>query len=205
MIWRENTLVSPGKKSLYGERMCTGYRVWDPHRSKLAALIALDPSIDFTSNMRVLYLGAGHGTTVSHLADYTEVVYAVEIAPRPFRHLLYLCHRMENIIPFLADAMNPGSYAPFMEGVHLIYQDVAHPDQAEIALRNCRFLLPGGMLILMLKTACVDSTRPPNEVFAESVDRLTSGYRILRTHWLHPFFPDHAAILGTVDHPPDID
>jgi rRNA 2'-O-methyltransferase fibrillarin (EC 2.1.1.-) len=108
---------------------------------------------------------------------------------------------MENLIPLMADALNPVSYAPFVEGVHLLYQDVAHPDQAEIALRNRPFLLPGGMLILMLKTACVDSSRPPEEIFCESAERLGRGYRILRTHWLDPFFPDHAAILATRDPP----
>jgi fibrillarin-like pre-rRNA processing protein len=203
MMWQNGTLLSPGKKSRFGERMCAGHRVWDPRRSKLAALITRDPAIDFSPGMRALYLGAGHGTTASFLADYLEIVYAVEIAPRPFQDLLRLCRKMENIIPLMADAMNPASYAPLVEGVHLIYQDVAHPDQAEIAVRNRRFLLPGGMLILMLKTACVDSSRPPEEVFSESTALLGHGYRILRTHWLNPFFPDHAAILAIADHPSD--
>jgi fibrillarin-like pre-rRNA processing protein len=203
MMWHNGTLLSPGNKSRYGERMCAGHRVWDPRRSKLAALISRDPAIDLSPGMRALYLGAGHGTTVSYLADYMEVVYAVEIAPRPFQDLLRLCHKVENVIPLMADATNPASYAPIVEGVHLLYQDVSHPAQAEIAVRNRRFLLPGGMLILMLKTACVDSTRPPEEVFSESTALLGRGYRILRTHWLDPFFPDHAAILATADHLPD--
>jgi fibrillarin-like pre-rRNA processing protein len=201
MIWQDGILVSPGKESLYGERLYNGHRVWDPQRSKLAALITKDSAIDFPRGMQALYLGAGHGTTCSHLADYVEVVYAVEIAPRPFQDLLRVCQKKENIIPFLADAADPGSYAPFVERVDLLYQDVANPDQAEIALRNRFFLRQGGMLILMLKTACVDSTRPPKEVFSEAYASLTTGYRILRTHWLDPYFPDHAAIIAQV---PDV-
>ncbi len=199
MIRVQGMLVSPGRKSLYGERLCGGYRIWDPRRSKLAALINREPAIDFSREMRALYLGAGHGTTVSHLADYLEVVYAVEIAPRPFQDLLRLCDRLENIIPLMADAGDPASYAPLVEKVHLIYQDVAHPAQAEIAIRNCEFLLPGGTLILMLKTASVNSTRLPEEVCSDTLDRLAQTYRILSTHWLNPFFSDHAAILATVD------
>jgi fibrillarin-like pre-rRNA processing protein len=201
MRWQEGDLVSPGKKSLYGERMRDGFRVWDPRRSKLAALITRDPALDFSPAMRALYLGAGHGTTLSHLADYLEVVYAVEIAPRPFQDLLRLCREKENIIPFLADAANPAVYAPFVEEVDLLYQDVAHPAQAEIALRNRCFLRQGGMLILMAKTACVDSTRSPEEVFAAMVESLSPGYRILRTHWLGPQFPSHAAIIATLYYP----
>ncbi|MDD1678460.1 MAG: fibrillarin-like rRNA/tRNA 2'-O-methyltransferase [Methanomicrobiales archaeon] len=203
MKWLEGNLVSPGGKSLYGERMCAGYRVWDPRRSKLAALIVKDPDLDFTPEMQALYLGGGHGTTVSHLADYLEVVYAVEIAPRPFQDLLRLSRGQENIIPLMADAGDPAFYAPFVERVDLLYQDVAHPSQAEIALRNRYFLKPGGTLILMLKTACVDSTMPPEQVFTEAVGKLQHGYRIVRTHWLDPYFPAHAAIVAMVSSTPD--
>jgi len=40
MIWIGNVLVSPGEAGVYGERTLDGYRVWDPYRSKLAALYA---------------------------------------------------------------------------------------------------------------------------------------------------------------------
>jgi fibrillarin-like pre-rRNA processing protein len=198
MNGRERDPASSMTEGLTCGRAEDGDFIMDARRSKLAALITKDPAIDFSSGMRTLYLGAGHGSTVLYLAEYMEVVYAVEIAPWPFRDLLNLAGQKKNIIPLLADAANPASYAPIVERVHLLYQDVAHPSQAEIALRNRDFLLPGGLLILMLKTACVDSTRSPEEVFSESVQLLNRGYRILRTHWLHPRFPAHAAILATV-------
>jgi fibrillarin-like pre-rRNA processing protein len=196
MKWVDGKLVSPIKKTLYGEQLFQGNRTWDPRRSKLAALIARDPLLDFTPEMRVLYLGAGHGATVSHLAGYVEVVYAIEIAARPFQDLLRISREVPNCIPLMADATDPASYAPFVEQVDLLYQDVAHPAQTEIALRNRMFLRPGGLLVLMLKTACVDSTRPPEEVFSQAMEALSAGYRILRTFWLSPHFPDHAAILA---------
>ena len=62
--------------------------------------------------MRVLYLGAANGTTVSHVADYVDVVYAVEFAPRPMQDLLEVCRRRRNIIPIMADAARPEQYAP---------------------------------------------------------------------------------------------
>ena len=73
---------------MYGERTRGGYRVWDPRRSKFSALAHLDPTFDLAPGTRVLYLGAANGTTVSHVADYAEVVYAVEFAPRPMQDLL---------------------------------------------------------------------------------------------------------------------
>lgn len=80
------TIVSVGEGGVYGERMLNGCRVWDPHRSKLPAAVINGAPLDLTADMRVLYLGAANGTTVSHVADYVETVYAVEFAPpRPMQ------------------------------------------------------------------------------------------------------------------------
>jgi fibrillarin-like pre-rRNA processing protein len=145
--------------------------------------------------MRILYLGA-NGTTVSHVADYVDVVYAVEFAPRPMQDLLEVCRRRRNIIPIMADAARPEQYAPLVESVDLLYQDVAQPDQAAIVLRNCVFLKPGGMVILMLKTRSVDIRKEPAEVFQDTIDSLTSAGLIVRdSKWLAPFHADHAGIV----------
>jgi fibrillarin-like pre-rRNA processing protein len=146
--------------------------------------------------MRVLYLGAANGTTVSHVSDYVEVVYAVEFAPRPMQDLLEVCRRRRNIIPLMADAARPEQYAPLVESVDLLYQDVAQPDQAAILLRNYVFLKPGGALILMLKTRSVDVRKDPIDVFCDTIDILTlSGLIVKESKWLAPFHADHAAIV----------
>ena len=120
--------MSQGSSGVYGERSLQGYRVWDPYRSKLAALYYLSEGIDLTSDLRVLYLGAAHGTTASHVADYVDTVYAVEFSPKPMRDLLEVAERRKNIIPIMADAGDPSAYAPLVEEVDLIYQDVAQRD-----------------------------------------------------------------------------
>lgn len=196
MIWIDGTLVSPGEGGVYGERMLKGYRVWDPFRSKFAALCMLRREIELGREMRVLYLGAAHGTTVSHFADYVEVVYAVENAPRPMKHLLEVAGKMENVVPIMADARRPDEYAAFMEEVDLLYQDVAAPEQIGIALRNRIFLRKGGHLILMLKAPCIDSSLKPEEVLQDTMGALHSGYEVNEVIWLSPYYPDHAAILG---------
>ena len=196
MIWIDGVLVSQGEGGVYHERMLGGARVWDPHRSKLSALYYSGKGVELTSGMRVLYLGAANGTTVSHIADYVEVVYAVEFAPRPMQDLLEVCRRRRNIIPVMADAGRPEQYAPLVESVDLLYQDVAQPDQAAIVLRNCVFLKPGGILILMLKTRSVDVRKQPGEVFRDTIDLLTSnGLGVKESEWLTPFHVDHAAIV----------
>ncbi len=196
MIWKGDVLVSNGEGGVYNERMLGGTRVWDPYRSKLAALYYIGTGIDLNAKMRVLYLGAANGTTVSHVADYTEVVYAVEFAPRPMQDLLEVSRRRKNIVPIMGDASRPERYAPLVESVDLIYQDVAQPDQAAIALRNCIFLKAGGRLILMLKTRSVDVRRDPGEVFRDTLAVLTAaGMHIEESTWLVPYHNDHAAIV----------
>jgi fibrillarin-like pre-rRNA processing protein len=196
LIWIGDVLVSQGEGGVYNERILNGARVWDPNRSKLSALYHVGTGIELTAGMRVLYLGAANGTTVSHVADYVEVVYAVEFAPRPMQDLLEVCRRRKNIIPIMADAARPEGYAPLVESVDLIYQDVAQPDQASIALRNCLFLKDGGILILMLKTRSVNVRKEPAEVFEDSLASLTSaGLIIQESVWLAPYHHDHAAII----------
>ena len=151
--------------------------------------------MDLQPEMRVLYLGAAHGTTVSHVAGYVDTVYAVEIAPRPMQELLEVARARSNIVPILADAARPEEYAPLVEGVDLIYQDVAHPDQTRIALRNRPFLKEGGRLILMLKTRSVDVAAPPETVAARAADALGARYAILASTWLVPYHRDHAAFV----------
>jgi fibrillarin-like pre-rRNA processing protein len=198
LIWIGDVLVSQGAGGVYNERLLSGARVWDPNRSKLSALYHVGTGIDLTSGMRVLYLGAANGTTASHVADYVEVVYAVEFAPRPMQDLLEVCRRRRNIIPIMADASRPECYVPLVESVDLIYQDVAQPDQASIALRNCLFLKEGGFLILMLKTRSVNVRKEPAEVFQDTLTSLnSSGLIIQESVWLTPYHHDHAAIICT--------
>ena len=195
MIRLGNVLVSPGEGGVYGERTLDGYRVWDPYRSKLAALYTLGGGVDLTPDMRVLYLGAANGTTVSHVADYAGTVYAVEFAPRPMQDLLEVARRRKKIVPIMADASRPEGYAPLMESVDLVYQDVAQPDQVEIAKRNLVFLKPGGWFILMLKTRSVDVQRDPAGVLEETLAALDSRLEVVEARWLEPYHHDHAAIV----------
>jgi fibrillarin-like pre-rRNA processing protein len=195
MIWIDGVLVSPGDRSISGERMLRGHRVWDPHRSKFAALAHLGHGLELPSSLRVLYLGAAHGTTVSHLADYVECVYAVEIAPRPMQDLLSLARRYDNIIPVMGDATRPEEYAPLLERVGLLYMDVASPRQAEIACTHRAFLEEGGQLILMVKTRSIDTSADPDEVTGQVIDGISPSYRVRAVVPLDPYHRDHRALI----------
>jgi fibrillarin-like pre-rRNA processing protein len=198
MIWIGDQLVSEGPGGVYGEKMIQGYRQWSPKRSKLSAFYHLRRGVELEKHHRVLYLGAANGTTVSHVADYVEVVYAVEPAPRPMQDLLVVAQVRKNIIPLMADARKPERYLPLVEKVDIIYQDVAQPDQVKILCDNTRFLTPDGVLVFMLKPRSIDVTKSPADVAATVNDALSiSGIRTDSCTWLDPYYPDHAAFICT--------
>ncbi len=185
---------------VYGERILEGYRIWDPFRSKLAALLLKcgRPALRLDRDSKVLYLGAATGTTVSHVSDIVSqgLVYAVEFSPRAMRDLLRLCERRKNIVPILADASHPEDYAFMVEPVDLVYQDVAQRSQADIASANClRYLKPGGDLLLMLKSRSVDVNASPQEVLSWEKKKL-QGLQLHDILDLLPFHQDHWAILA---------
>ena len=61
----------PEKKYLFAiNKFQVEYRVWNPYRSKIAAAILGGVSdIYIRPGVKVLYLGAASGTTVSHVSD----------------------------------------------------------------------------------------------------------------------------------------
>lgn len=182
---------------VYGEPIDEGWRAWSVQRSKLGAMIQREMPIDLSNASRVLYLGAASGTTVSHLADLVDIVYAVEFAPRPMAELLEVASERENVIPLLKDARQPETYAHVVEsGLDLVVQDVATRDQAAVALANRRFLQPDGQLVLAIKARSEDVTSPPEDTYERSLSALEEGYDIEDTARLDATHRDHLAVVA---------
>lgn len=198
--------LDPGKV-VYGEKLIpvegVEYRTWDPRRSKLGAMVLKKFNIPLKEDSKVLYLGAASGTTVSHVSDIVPegAVYAVEFAPRSMRDLIGLASRRKNVHPILADAGKPDSYAHIVEPVDLIFQDVAQPNQAQIAARNAAsYLKRDGYLLLSIKARSIDTVANPKEVFKEEIKKLEqafeSKFEILNAKDLMPYHEDHMGILA---------
>ena len=193
--------AAPGK-AVYGERLVTlegvEYRQWDPYRSKLAAMVLLggrDFGLD--QSTKVLYLGAASGTTASHVSDIVTngVVHCIEVSERSFRDLVKVCETRKNMIPILEDANQPDEYSHIIEGVELVYQDIAQRNQVDIFVRNmAAFDAEDG--ILMLKSRSVDVNRRPKDIFAEVRKQLVSKQlKVKDVIDLEKFAKDHAAFI----------
>ncbi len=195
----------PGSK-VYGEKLITfkgeEYREWDPYRSKLAAMILEKPSVDFlSSELKCLYLGASSGTTISHLSDivYNGVIYGVEFAERSMRQLIQNTNNRKNIVPILGDANFPEKYAnSVFTNIDLVYQDIAQPNQAQIAIANCSYYLKDkGTLILAIKSQSIDSIQKPEKIYVQEKKILEkAGYKISEIFNIHKYAANHIILIA---------
>lgn len=195
----------PGNK-VYGEKLLTfkgeEYREWDPYRSKLAAMVLEKPSVDFlSSELKCLYLGASSGTTISHLSDivYNGIIYGVEFAERSMRQLIQNTNNRKNIVPILGDANFPEKYAnSVFTNIDLVYQDIAQPNQAQIAIANCSYYLKDkGTLILAIKSQSIDSVKKPEKIYIQEKKILEkAGYKISESFNIHKYAANHIILIA---------
>lgn len=199
--------IAPGTL-VYGEKIIkiggAEYRVWNPYRSKIAAAILKGLRNFFLEpGWRILYLGAASGTTVSHVSDIVGpegVVYAVEVAHRPFRDFVEkVSGKRGNVVPILADARSVFEYGWLLQEVDTVYCDVAQPDEVDIAVMNADvFLKKNGFLVIALKASSVDSTKKASETFRIEEARLeaTNRYRIEEVVDVEPYAMMHELIVS---------
>ena len=193
----------PGK-NVYGEKLIKEndkeYREWDASKSKLASSILKgSPNIGIRKNDVVLYLGSASGTTASHVSDIIGnggLIFAVDIAPRVMRDLIFLCYQRKNIVPILADSNKTELLRERISAVDVLYQDVAQKNQIGIFLKNMKlFLKSGGYGLLAVKARSVDVTKQPKQIFREVKDILEKEMTIIDYRELDPFQKDHAMFI----------
>ncbi len=167
-IWTRNAVL---KKSVYGEslRRFKGveYRRWDPTRSKLGAALSRARNTQYEllpePGDTCLYLGAGHGTSLSHLHDHVcgtdnekeGRIIAVDLSPRCIRDLVHMSELRNGLVPILGDARKHSAWGMMIsKKVDWLLQDVSQAGQTEIFISAVnRFLKPGGKGLLSLKAA----------------------------------------------------
>ncbi|MCK5234407.1 MAG: fibrillarin-like rRNA/tRNA 2'-O-methyltransferase [Candidatus Aenigmarchaeota archaeon] len=176
------------------------YRIWDPKKSKLGAALRMGlKETGIFEGAKVLYLGIASGTTASHISDIvgpSGVIYGVEFSARSIRDLLPVSKKRKNIMPVLVDARLPQSFAPRIENVHILYQDIAQKDQSEIFIRNAEvFLKKGGIAMIAIKARSIDVTENPKKIFAQEKQKLSKRFNIIQQVYLGHFEKDHAFFL----------
>lgn len=191
------------KKKVYGEKLLKKhgkeFRVWDPYRSKLSSALRQGlKNFPFNENSKVLYLGAGNGTTASHISDIAKngLIYCIEFSPRAMTDLYSVCKSRKNMIPILADANKPELYMNRIGTTNILYQDIAQKFQVDILKKNSdMFLNLDDYIFLMVKARSVDVTMEPEKVFKIVSNQLLGKFKILEKIRLDPFEKDHMCIV----------
>ena len=210
-IWTVN--ANPGV-AIRGERLRkfrgVEHRRWDPNRSKLAAGILRtrkDPSdLLPQSGSTVLYLGAGHGTTISHLHDhlcgtsnqYRGRLVAVDLAPRCLRDLTHLAEHRPGLVPVLGDARKFDAWGVLVPArVDWLFQDVAQAGQVMIFLSAVRrFLSKNGIGLLSLKAASErHQDGGDQDIFDSAIQQLSQEVEIIEHINLTGFEDQHALFI----------
>jgi fibrillarin-like pre-rRNA processing protein len=178
------------------------YRVWDPFRSKLAAVIMNGLEIfPFKEKSKVLYLGVSTGTTISHISDIVGpggIIFGVEHSSRVARDFLdRVASYRKNIIPIMQDARQPQQYFSVFGKVDIVYVDIAQPDQTEIAIANCKMYLKNqGYLFLVIKTRSIDVTKAPRKIIENEKKKLQTNFELEQVIDLMPYDKDHAIVIA---------
>ncbi|MGB1492946.1 MAG: fibrillarin-like rRNA/tRNA 2'-O-methyltransferase [Candidatus Poseidoniaceae archaeon] len=186
------------------------HRRWDPNRSKLGAGLLRtrnEPSQLLPQpGSTVLYLGAGHGTTISHLHDHLcgsknrfgGRLVAVDLAPRCLRDLTHLAEHRPGLVPVLGDARKFDAWGVLIPSrVNWLFQDVAQAGQVEIFLSAVRrFLSKDGIGLLSLKAASERHSEGGDEdIFAKAIAQLSSEVELLEHINLTGFEDQHALFV----------
>ncbi len=195
--------LAPGKK-VYDEQLVKQnnieYREWDPYGSKLvAAILNGCNNIFLRKNDVVLYLGSATGTTASHVSDIVGqdgFIFAVDIAPRVMKDLVFNCEARKNISPILADANKIKDLMERVSVVDVIYHDIAQKNQVDILIKNINtFLKKDGYAIVAVKARSIDVTRHPKQIFKEVRERLEKDLIIIDYRTLEPYQRDHCLFI----------
>jgi len=200
-LYTQNLVIG---RTVYGEGLVkqddAEYREWDASKSKLASTILKgSPNVGIRKGNVVLYLGSASGTTVSHVSDMVGsdgFVFAVDIAPRVMRDLIFLCYERKNIAPILADSNKVDILKERVSAVDALYQDVAQKNQVEIFLKNVNlFLKEDGYGLLAVKARSIDVTKQPKQIFKLVKEELEKQMEIIDFRDLHPFQKDHCMFI----------
>ena len=130
--------------------------------------------------------------------QYVSCVSSPSPPCRSGRDLVNMAKQRPNIIPIIEDARHPQKYRMLVPMVDVVFADVAQPDQARIVGLNAQYFLKnGGNFVISIKASCIDSTAPPEAVFAREVKKLQEmQLKPKEQVTLEPYERDHAMVVG---------
>lgn len=187
--------------NLYGEKILRDkgaeYRHWNPFRSKIIAAVQNGlKEFPVKKESKILYLGVAEGQTAAHLSDIIGehgLLVGLDVSNKTMTKFIEACGERNNLIPLLADARNTDSYEDDLKGIKFdfLMQDVSQKNQAEIFLKNSRFLKEKGFGLLSIKARSISSSLKVKKIFEGELEVLKDDFELLEAVDLKPFDKHH--------------
>ncbi len=190
-------------KKVYGEKILKikgkEFREWNPFRSKLGAGLKKGIPSPLKQGMKVLYLGAAEGTTISHISDIIKekgIIIGIDVSARVMQKLVELSEQRENLIPYLEDANNIEQTKKEIGEIEFdfLFQDISQKNQTQIFLNNAKtFLKKGKKAMISIKARSI-SQKSSKQILNEEKNKLEKEFLIKKTVFLEPFQKDHLLV-----------
>ena len=113
---------------------------------------------------------ARHPQKYRMLVPMVDVVFAGEASSQLGFHHIYACPQLGFVRAMSSRLMQIEVCPCVSDHLRLVHADVAQPDQARIVGINAQYFLKNsGNFVISIKASCIDSTAPPEAVFAREV------------------------------------
>ena len=176
------------------------YRIWKPHRSKLATAIINGMEIfPILKKSKILYFDATMENTASYISDIVGndgKIFVVVNSNKPSDFMQKMIDRRSNIT-MVHHTENLVQHKSINDKVDVIYMNVSDKNNLDIAILNSKaYLKDGGYLLLVVKTADILVSKYGVEPENNPRKKIRMLFEIIQEVNLADFFKDNTMIIA---------
>ena len=176
------------------------YRIWKPHRSKLATAIINGMEIfPILKKSKVLYFDATVENTASYISDIVEndgKIFVVVNSNKPSNFMQKMVDKRSNVT-MIHHTENLAQHKSINDKVDVIYMNVSDKNNLDIAILNSKaYLKDGGYLLLVVKTADILVNKYGVEPENNQRKKIRMLFEIIQEVNLADFFKDNTMIIA---------
>ena len=176
------------------------YRIWKPHRSKLAAAIINGMEIfPILKKSKILYFDATMENTASYISDIVGndgKIFVVVNSNKPSDFMQKMIDRRSNIT-MVHHTENLVQHKSINDKVDVIYMNVSDKNNLDIAILNSKaYLKDGGYLLLVVKTADILVNKYGVEPENNQRKKIRMLFEMIQEINLADFFKDNTMIVA---------
>ena len=176
------------------------YRIWKPHRSKLATAIINGMEIfPILKKSKVLYFDATVENTASYISDIVGndgKIFVVVNSNKPSNFMQKMVDKRSNVT-MIHHTENLAQHKSINDKVDVIYMNVSDKNNLDIAILNSKaYLKDGGYLLLVVKTADILVNKYGVEPENNQRKKIRMLFEIIQEVNLADFFKDNTMIIA---------